>query len=100
MTNIYDCARDIIDIAESTQDIEKVAEVLATQRKLLNQRPRGEISLLIVVPTKLKQIDLDERYPLLMVGYDGLEVAVPDWKSEMRHREMGFTVKRDNDLKQ
>ena len=56
--------------------------------------------MLIVVPTKLKQAALDERYPLLMVGDGGLEVAVPGWKSEMRHRQMGYTVKRDNDLKQ
>ena len=100
MTNIYDCARDIIDIAESTQDIEKVAEVLTRQRALLEEPTEDKLLVLIVVPTGIKKAVLDERYPLLMVGDNGLEVAVPDWKSEMRHRQMGYTVKRDNDLKE
>ena len=78
MTNIYDCAREIIDLAEGTQDIEKVAEALTKQRKLLDRPTDDKLMVLIVVPTGIKKAVLDERYPLLMVGDDGLEVAVPD----------------------
>jgi hypothetical protein len=61
---------------------------------LLNQRPGDEVLVVIVLPTGIKKSTLDARYPLLMVGDNGLEVSVPDWKSEMRHREMGYSVKR------
>ena len=100
MTNLYECARELIDIAESTQDIEKVAEALTKQRKLLDRPTDDKLMVMIVVPTGIEKAVLDERYPLLMVGDDGLEVAVPGWMGEMRHRQMGFTVKRENNLKQ
>ena len=95
MANIYDCARDIIDLAESTQDIEKLAEVLTKQRILLDRPTEDKLMVLIVVPTGIEKAALDARYPLLMVGESGLEVSVPDWKSEMHHREKGFAVKRE-----
>ena len=95
MANIYDCARDIIDLAESTQDIEKIAEVLTKQRILLDRPTEDKLMVLIVVPTGIEKAALDARYPLLMVGESGLEVSVPDWKSEMHHREKGFAVKRE-----